>query len=202
MPIYKELVNPTQLRTNKIIDRAIIIDLSFYVIIACAGFFQMLNKTSKIILERDTGQDLGVDYPGTIAIICICGSLFVSFPCSYNPLRYQLVSIIYETEDFTQKQNFVMTLIFMISTCFISIVFPNIDKMISILGGLCAVTLDFTIPLYCFVKLSDYKWTHYSNFLRIIFFGILILTGYSSIGITIYLIITGKDCMGPRTQVG
>lgn len=202
MPIYKELVNPTQKRTLKVIDRAIVIDLSFYMTIACAGFFQMLNKTSKIILERDTGSDLGVDYPGTIAIICICGSLFVSVPCSYNPLRIQLSSIIFDTEEFTQKQNYVMTIIFMLSTWFISIVFPNIDKMISILGGLCAVTLDFTIPLYCFVKLSDFKWTHYTNFLRIIFFGVLIVAGYSSIGITVYLIITGKACMGPRTQVG
>ena len=89
------------------------------------------------------------------------------------------------------------------STCFvavtwaISIVFPKIDKVISIMGGLCAATLDFAIPTYCFVKLSKHSWTAPSNLIRIVFFGILTLIGYCSVAITVYLIFTG-DAKMPR----
>jgi hypothetical protein len=63
------------------------------------------------------------------------------------------------------------------------------------MGGLCAVTLSFLIPTICYVKLSEHPWTHCSNLSRILFFGILIIVGYSSVGITVYTIITGKPVM-------
>jgi hypothetical protein len=61
------------------------------------------------------------------------------------------------------------------------------------MGGLCAVTLSFAIPTYCYVKLSGKPYTDFKNLLSIIFFGSLSLIGYISVGVTVFLIITKKD---------
>jgi hypothetical protein len=59
------------------------------------------------------------------------------------------------------------------------------------MGGLCAATLDYFIPMYCYVKLSDKPWTYWKNLSAIIFFGFLTLVGYTSVGVTIYEIFAG-----------
>lgn len=60
------------------------------------------------------------------------------------------------------------------------------------MGGLCAATLSFAIPTYCYVKLSGKPLTDFKNLLSIIVFGSLSMIGYISVGVTVFLIITGK----------
>jgi len=61
------------------------------------------------------------------------------------------------------------------------------------MGGLCAATLSFAIPTFCYVKLSGKPYTSFKNLLSIIVFGSLSMIGYISVGVTVFLIITGKD---------
>jgi hypothetical protein len=61
------------------------------------------------------------------------------------------------------------------------------------MGGLCAATLSFAIPTFCYVKLSGKPYTNFKNLLSIIVFGSLSMIGYISVGVTVFLIITGKD---------
>ena len=96
-------------------------------------------------------------------------------------------------EEFSRKTNIIMTFTFIATTWIIAFVYPKVDQIMSILGGLCAVTLDYGIPTFCFVRLSKKAWTAPPNFLRIIFFGALNLSGFVGVGVTIYLIITGCD---------
>lgn len=86
-----------------------------------------------------------------------------------------------------------MTFIFITLTWFIAFIYPKVDQIMSILGGLCAVTLDYGIPTFCFVSLSKKAWTAPPNLLRILFFGTLNLSGFVGVGVTIYLIISGCD---------
>jgi hypothetical protein len=48
-----------------------------------------------------------------------------------------------------------MTTLFIAITWGIAFVYPNIDKVLTIMGGLCAATLDYGIPMFCYVKLSE-----------------------------------------------
>ena len=70
----------------------------------------------------------------------------------------------------------------------------------SILGGLCAVTLDYGIPTFCFVRLSKKAWTAPENLSRILFFGFLNLAGFVGVGITVYLILSGCDRLPHGTE--
>ena len=44
-----------------------------------------------------------------------------------------------------------MTVCFCYLSCGLSIVFPKVDKVIAIMGGLLAPTLSYAIPTYCYV---------------------------------------------------
>lgn len=61
------------------------------------------------------------------------------------------------------------------------------------MGGLCAATLSFAIPTFCYVKLSGKPYTYYKNLSAIIIFGTLSMIGYISVGVTVFLIITENN---------
>ena len=88
LPIYSELENPIYRRIKKVINRALIVDFSFYAVIALAGYFSSFDKTAAIVLERERlpGHD-SPDYAVLIAIIAVIGSILVAFPVSFNPTR-------------------------------------------------------------------------------------------------------------------
>lgn len=43
-------------------------------------------------------------------------------------------------------RNFILTAAFVTVTCALAIAFPNVTNVLSIMGGLCSVTLCYTIP--------------------------------------------------------
>ena len=199
LPIYSELVNPEYRRVKKVVERAIGVDFFFYFTIAIIGYFSTFDKTATIVLERPPIPGRGTDYPILIAIMSIIVCVLVAFPMAYSPFRQQFFIIFAKREngEFSNKENTFLTLAFVGISCLISIIFPKIDKVIAIMGGLCAVTMDFLIPVFCYVKLSGKPWTSCKNLSAILFFTPLVLIGYTSVVITIYLAATGGDTM-PR----
>ena len=65
------------------------------------------------------------------------------------------------------------------------------------MGGLIAVSMCYLVPLICQLKLSDKHWTSPYNLSAIVYFGVLILIGYTSVGVTVYEVVQGLDKM-PR----
>ena len=103
--------------------------------------------------------------------------------------------LMYGTEKFSRKFNITLTVTWMIVTWGLSVLFPSIDKVLQIMGGLCASTLDYALPMFCFVKLSEQKWTSCKNLSAILVFSTMTLIGYISVGITIFLAATGCETM-------
>jgi len=65
-----------------------------------------------------------------------------------------------------------------------------VKDIISILGGLCATSLSFAIPLFCYIKLSKDGLKSAKNILALLFFVTLILVGYSSVILTVFKMAT------------
>jgi amino acid permease len=135
----------------------------------------------------------GKNYPILIAVISIIGCITVAFPCAFNPFRQQFFFTIFGKEDFSKKENFILTFIFTSITLLIAFVFPTVTDIISILGGLCATSLSFAIPLYCYIKLSKDGLKNPKNICALLFFGVLILAGYASVILTVFRIVTKCD---------
>lgn len=104
LPIYSELINPVERRIKKIIRTAIIVDVTFYLTIAAAGFFSTFQATNRIVLDREPliGQDR--DYFILIAQCSIILVLFVAVPVNYNPFRNQVFYMFFKKEDFSNKE--------------------------------------------------------------------------------------------------
>lgn len=64
------------------------VDLTFYMVIAIAGFASQFDKTAVIVLERNKlkGDD-NIDYAILLAIVAVIMSITVAYPVSYNPTR-------------------------------------------------------------------------------------------------------------------
>ena len=89
----------------------------------------------------------------------------------------------------------------MILTCSVAIFYPNVSTVLSILGGLCSVSICYTVPLYSWIKLSDKPWTAWCNLAPLLFFGVLICLGYSSVISTIYMLAMGDKYLGDRPDI-
>ena len=87
LPIYSELVEPSLPRMKKVIDRAISIDMAFYLLIAVVGYFSEFGMTDAIVLKRDTLPGKDKDYPIIIAVLVNIVSVTVAFPVNFNPFR-------------------------------------------------------------------------------------------------------------------
>ena len=199
LPIYSELVNPSYKRMKKVIQRSIATDFLFYLVIAVAGYLSQFNSTAQIVLERPGLPGSDTDYALLIAVVSVMACIMVAFPVNYNPFRQHFFNCVFGKEEFSQTENIILTTLFVAITCVVSIVFPNVKQVISIMGGLIAVSMCYLIPVICQIKLSKHGMGHPSNLLPVLFFGCLIVTGYTSVAITVYEIIAGIETM-PRNK--
>ncbi len=78
-------------------------------------------------------------------------------------------------------------------TCTVAVMFPDIAKVLQIMGGLCSTTMCYLIPVYCYVKLNGLSKCHFLNISPMIFFCLLGFIGYMSVFVTIYSIIYDVD---------
>ena len=201
LPIYSELVAPNYRRIKKVIMRALAIDIVFYILIAGAGYLSTFNKTSDIMIERAALPGFDPDYAMLAAAVSIILVLIAAFALNYSPARNQLMLLLFKTSEFSNKANFITTFCFVVLTCTAAIAYPNISSVLSIMGGLCSVSIQYLVPISAWVKLSKEKWYHHSNLIPILFFGTLTLAGYVSVVITLYMIVTGKQYMGDRPDI-
>jgi len=132
-----------------------------------------------------------------LAALSIALIMVMSVPVNHHPFRSAIFCIILgRKEDFSKKENIVATALFSLLTCTVAVLFPSITAVLQIIGGLCSVTMCYLIPTYAYVKLSKQRWYQMKNLLPLLFFGILIVIGYTSVIITFITIIRGEEYMG------
>jgi len=117
----------------------------------------------------------------------------VAFPVNFFPFRQAFFTQILKRDTFSDKENYIFTILSIGISCFIAIIFPNIKQVISILGGLIAVQMSFLLPTIIEVKLSKKRWYEWDNLKVILFFGWLIFMGFGSVVITVYESVTALD---------
>ena len=149
LPVYSELVKPNFRRIKKVVDRAQSFHMVFYLLIASAGYFSTFNATSDVVIQRDPLPNYSPDYTMLASAIGICIVLFAAFPQVYSPCRNQFFLLFFNEPNFSQKANFIVTIIFIGVTACVAIFYPNISAVLSILGGLCSVSICYTIPCKC-----------------------------------------------------
>lgn len=146
LPVYSELVKPNYRRIKKVVDRAQSFHMVFYLLIGSAGYFSTFNATSDVVIQREPLPNYDPDYTMLGAAIGICIVLFAAFPQVYNPSRNQFFLLCFNKPEFSNKENFICTITFIGVTVAVAIFYPNVSAVLSILGGLCSVSICYTIP--------------------------------------------------------
>ena len=103
LPIYSELVRPDERRINKVVRRAIFIDLIFYMLIAGFGYYSTLNYTNDNVIKRAPLPVYDPDYTVIISAIAICLVLFAAFPMNLSPCRNQFFLLTQKTANYSNK---------------------------------------------------------------------------------------------------
>ena len=190
-PVLETLHNPTERRSKKVLKRAISIDIICYLIIGAAGYLTQPIDTPDLIIERN--KILDNDWLMTIGEICFIFTLLAKISANYNALRSCILVLLnYNTADFSNYVNFMITIIVLLGTTFIAVIFQSISDYISLIGSFCTVLISFYIPGIVYIKGNDYSVTHWKNIITIVFITIILILGLSSGFFTINGIINKK----------
>ena len=145
--IQKELVQPSYKRISKVIHRSLSIDAVFYLVIAIAGYFSQFDNTAPIVLERPLLPGVDKDYPLMIGIVAVIICIIVAYPLNLAPFRSNFFLMIRGKDECSAFENALLVALYVSGTTFLSIIFPHVSQVISIMGGLIATQLCYTVPL-------------------------------------------------------
>ena len=190
-PVLATLRNPTEKRSKKVIRRAISIDIICYLIIGIAGYLTQPLNTPDLIIERN--KILGNDWLMTIGEISFIFTLLAKISANYNALRSCILVLFnYNPGDFSNYINFIITIIVLLSTTFIAVIFQSISDYISLIGSFCTVLISVYIPGIVYIKGNNYSVGHWKNIITTLFITFILILGISSGFFTIKGIIKKK----------
>lgn len=187
--VYNAIHDNTEKRMYKVIQRSILIDALFYSVLGLSGYFTQPNHTPTFILDREKIGE--TDYLMTICRIFICFVLICKLPVKYNSFRNSCLNLIFKTTEVTKWKNIIITSVFTLSIACVSALFTDIGIIIDFLGGFCSTTIAYCLPILIFFKTNKYKWNSYINICAALYFGIMILCGYSTAVVSLYKLFTG-----------
>jgi len=185
--IQKNTLAPTRRRISKIFNYAIIVESIMLITIAVIPYFALRNYTPNLIILRD-------DLPNQPNYLLRFGKfiyaleLGLSIPVVFCPARNLLSKVLLGTNFKNLTYHSVMTVLFLgISTC-ISICYPKVISILSLISGSVCIILTIVIPSLSYIKshpeLKIWKFAtlvSYSCFVT--------LVGFSSVVYNLYKII-------------
>ena len=178
-PVLQTLYRPTEKRSKKVLKRAISIDIICYLIIGATGYLTQPLNSPDLIIERNKLFDN--DWLMTIGEISFILTLLAKISANYNALRSCILVLFhYDTNNFSTIVNFIITIIVLLVTTFIAVIFQSISDYISLIGSFCTVLISFFIPGIVYIKGNDHPIKHYKNIIAIIFISFILLLGLTS----------------------
>ncbi|MCQ2816018.1 MAG: amino acid transporter [archaeon] len=184
MPIINSLKVQTKQNVDKIFKTSIAIDVVVYLIIGITGYLTQPIDTPDLIIERK--NIFSSDWVMVIGRIAFIITLCPKICNNYNALRCSMLTLLgYDTKNYPNSINWILTLIFLIiSTCIASL-YQSISDYISLIGSFCSVVIAMLIPALCYIKGNEYEISNCRNIVTIILAVILCLFGLTSGGFTI-----------------
>lgn len=152
-----------------------------YVLLPIAGYLPTLQLTPSVIVTRP--MPFGKDYFQILAVFAVMIVLLVKMLANIMPFKTNLYQLMYGEGEMTPKANFVICSIFCVTNCYIAIVFPKIEAVLGIFGGVCSVNICFIVPLVIYINLrkEDDPWYGFKNLSAIVVFSIFSVFGWLAV---------------------
>ena len=178
-PVLETLHNPTEKRAKKVLHRGIYIDIISYLIIGGTGYLTQPKETPDLIIERK--KLFNNDLLMTIGEISFIITLLAKISANYNALRSCILVLLhYDTTNFPKYVNLIITIVVLLCTTFIAVIFQSISDYISLIGSFCTVLISFFIPGLVYIKGNNHSLKNYKNIITIIFISIILALGLAS----------------------
>ena len=156
-----------------------------YLTVGLAGYFSTYADTKKIVLEMTAPGGTEIEPAMYAAILGILALMVVHIPVNYHPFRQLVIYMKYKHERFSQTENLAVTILFLTVSTSIAIAVPDIAKVLSIIGGFCSVSVSFTIPVFCYIRLSPNGISYWKNWTSMLLGVALGLIGYTNVIMTV-----------------
>lgn len=186
-PIYKSLKNNVFRRIEKVIRRSLILDTVLFLIVGILGYLTHPINTPDLIIDRY--KYFGSDWIMTFGKFVLVFGLLFKIPVSFNSFRISLVTLLFEDGELTRKRNLTITIVFLLVSILIGVLYSKISDYISLIGGLCGTMIAFGFPCMVYVKSNDYKITHWKNIFTLVVCSMLCCIGFIGAGFTVRNII-------------
>mgnify|MGYP001043463698 FL=1 len=152
--IYQELQRRCYTRMCKVIDRSVVMNLSFYILLAVVGYLSLGENTPSLITDRKYLWE-GTDWFMLVAEFLIAFALLFSIPLRIAPLRTGLDQMVYGVHS--AKQGWVFytaTYVGLYLSTGIAILVPEAIKYFIFIGGILIVPIAFIIPSLFYLQLE------------------------------------------------
>ena len=181
LPVISGLDNPIRERVQKVFISSTTINIICYTIITLCGYLSQPENTPDLILEREKISKK--DYLMTVGLILFSITLITKIVSTYNVLRSLLLNLFkFDSINFPNSINFILTIITLAVTTFVAAMFQNISDCININGAFYGLFIAVIMPGIIYIKTNNYSLYHIKNILAIIFIVILSCIG----GVTIF----------------
>ena len=166
------------------IKKALMICSIVYILIGCTGYiaFYNVNFTGNIL------QNLPPGLTTKLTLLLFLITILTSFPLCLFPSRtslhsllfrkgvhYDLLSTSHSSIHMSDYQFKLLTIILIITTMGISIIFPRVELILALVGSTIGSTICFIIPALIFIKICDKNTIEYLLSYLLLFFGTAIL---------------------------
>ena len=148
--LFRSLKKRDESHKLKIAYRSCSINLIFYIIITISGYISSFENTPDIILSRKVPEVFNI--PVMIAQILISCGLCIGIPVNFFPLRIAICNQLFSDTEYAFKRAIIIAIVFSTSSCFLAIILPSISDVLSILGGLGCVIINFIIPMIAYIN--------------------------------------------------
>ena len=183
-PVISSLSNPTRTRMQKVFKNATSANVIAYIIITLAGYLSQPENTPDLILEREKISKS--DYLMTIGLCLFSITLATKISASYNCFRALILNIMkYDSSNYPNSINFILTVVILSSTTFISAIFQNISDYINLNGSFYGLFIAVIMPGIIYIKTNNYSIFHFKNILAMIFILVLCSIGALTIYFTL-----------------
>lgn len=188
-PVYHQLFDNNERRTNKVIFRAIVIDFIYFMIIGLIGYFTQPFNTPYLIITRNQLEEDSLDIMMIISRGFILLMIFCKIPINFNALRLSFSYLVWNETELSTFKNLIIVIPFTIISACVGALYNNIGNYLSFLGGVCSVIFSFILPSFIFLSSNKGNKISILNIIFLVLCGIISLVGFTSGGFTLKSII-------------
>lgn len=191
LSVFRSLKHNSKRRIRKVFNISISFETICYIFISLAGYFSSLENTPEVFIDRTS--PFSNDYIMTCGKILLIINLIISYIVNYLCCKISLVQLIYKTEHYSFKQNFILTFIVITISTSVGTLYSKVTDYLSIFGGLIAVVLAFLVPTLIHTKVTHYNKYDWRVVIPLIYSIILTIIGWIGALLVLKKVVTGNQ---------